>query len=93
MNGLAFGFVFVALQALGGVSVLIQRNGMNRGAGAGGEQGKKGNAKPCISANRAAAELSDCFAEPDAMRKQDHWTPKNAKSSKVAAMRKDGNET
>ena len=46
MNGLAFRFVVVALQALGGIGVLVQRNRMNHGGGAHREQGDEGDENP-----------------------------------------------
>jgi hypothetical protein len=72
MNGFSFGLVLVALQAFCGVGVLVQRDGVNCGAGAHDQQGEKGDADPYGSAKLAASGLSRRSAEPDGMGKKSH---------------------
>ena len=72
VNGLAFGFVLVALQAFCRIGVLVQRNGMNCGAGARGKQSEKTDANHEGSNDPFACGLSGRFRKPNAMRKQDH---------------------
>ena len=72
MNGLGLGFVLVALKTLGGVRVLVQRDGMNRGGGARRQQHRQANASQDVGSKPAATVVDDRFAEPDAMREQFH---------------------
>jgi hypothetical protein len=46
MNRFAFGFVFVALEAFSRVSILVQRNGMNRSKSADSRQYQQSDANP-----------------------------------------------
>jgi hypothetical protein len=72
MNVLAFRFVLVALQAFGGIGILVQRDGMNRREGARGQQRERHNPNPYGDTRLAAAGVGYRLAKPDAMRDQIH---------------------
>ena len=72
MHGFALGLVVVALHALGGVGVLVQRHGMNRRAGRQGRQRKQGNRSPDAKTKPADALMNGRLAVPDAMVGQCH---------------------
>ena len=72
MNGFALGFVFVALQALGGVSILVQRDGMDRCASASGQQSEKTGTNPKGSSDPAASGRNGRISEQNAIGEQGH---------------------
>jgi hypothetical protein len=72
MNRFAFRFVFVALNAFGGINVLVQWNGMNRGKGPRRQQSDQGKANPDGFSWLASAAAGGRFAETDAMREEFH---------------------
>jgi hypothetical protein len=78
MNILALGFVIMALKAFGGVRVLVQRNRMNRGIGAGYHQGHQSHADEELETKPETALGVGRFADPNAMREHSHTASKRS---------------
>ena len=73
MNGLAFGLVLVAFEALCGVDFGVERNGMDGRMGARGEHGDERHGEAQAGGEVAAIER---VVGPEAMKTQIHTTPR-----------------
>src|ERR1019366_6000711 len=88
MDSLALRLILVAFEALGHIGVLIQRNGVNGGAGARKQQRHHGKEDQDINAESSAAVACDRLAEPDAMGEQSHTASKGCVCTKVTVSQK-----
>ena len=93
MDELAFRLVFVALDALGAVSLRIERNGVNRGGGAREEQRQQRNEDKDMNTKSVAAVVYDRLAEPDAMGEHFQTASEGCMCTKVAVSQETGCES
>jgi hypothetical protein len=72
VNGLAFGFFSMALEAFGSIGVLVQGHGMNHSAGPRGEKDEESGADPKHLAQATGTAWVSRFAGPSAIKHELH---------------------
>jgi hypothetical protein len=92
MDELAFRLVFMALDALGAVSLRIERNGVNGGGGARNQQ-RSQRKQNQNNSKGSIAMICDLLMEPDAMGEHFQTTSEGSMCTKIAVSQEPGCES